>query len=99
MDSPGPYSRSRSGNIGIFITLDNFSKFPFIHPVKKFTAEVVVQYPEKELFHTFGVPESIVSDNGSQFKSAIFNQLLKKYGVNHVYTAVHSPQANASERE
>ncbi|XP_062141916.1 LOW QUALITY PROTEIN: uncharacterized protein LOC133849903 [Drosophila sulfurigaster albostrigata] len=47
---------------------------------------------------TFGVPETIVSDNGSQFRSEAFQKLLRQYEVNHVLTAVHSPQANASER-
>ncbi|XP_060665554.1 uncharacterized protein K02A2.6-like [Drosophila nasuta] len=47
---------------------------------------------------TFGVPETIVSDNGSQFRSEAFQKLLKQYGVNQMFTAVHSPQANASER-
>lgn len=98
MDFLGPYPRSKSGHTGIFVALDNFSKFPFLKPINKFTADVVVNYLEGELFHTFGVPESIVSDNGSQFKSVIFNQLLQRYGVSHIYTAIYSPQANASER-
>lgn len=67
-------------------------------PVKKFSSEIVVQYLEHELFHTFGVPELLVSDNGSQFRSHHFNQLLKRYGVMHIFTATHAPQANASER-
>lgn len=80
------------------MVLDHFSKYVFLKPVKKFSADVVSKYLEEEIFHAFGVPESIVSDNGAQFKSHVFNSLLQKYGVNHVYTAVHSPQANASER-
>lgn len=98
VDFLGPYPRSRSGNIGIFVVLDHFSKFSFIHPVKRFTADVVIKFLEEHLFHIFGVPEIIVSDNGTQFKANKFNDLLKKYGISHVYTAVHSPQANASER-
>ncbi|XP_051859582.1 uncharacterized protein LOC127565425 [Drosophila albomicans] len=42
--------------------------------------------------------ETIVSDNGSQFRSEAFEKLLKQYGVKQMFTAVHSPQANASER-
>nr|XP_043066140.1 uncharacterized protein K02A2.6-like [Drosophila bipectinata] len=47
---------------------------------------------------TFGVPETIVSDNGSQFRSMAFQKLLRQFGISHTLTAVHSPQANASER-
>ncbi|XP_046810008.1 uncharacterized protein K02A2.6-like [Lucilia cuprina] len=53
---------------------------------------------EEELFHTFGTPETIVSDNGAQFKSKKFAELIQNYGIKHVFTAVYSPQANASER-
>lgn len=59
---------------------------------------MVTKYLEEELFHTFGTPETIVSDNGSQFKSNHLNRLLQNYGINHVYTAVYSPQSSSSER-
>lgn len=51
-----------------------------------------------QIFHTYGIPEVLVSDNGSQFKANDFNAFLANYGVNHVYTALYSPQSNASER-
>lgn len=82
----------------IFVVLDHFSKFPFLKPVKKFTAEAILKYLEEELIHCFGVPEVIVSDNGVQFKSHAFNKLLEKYKIAHSYTAIYSPQGNASER-
>lgn len=98
VDFLGPYPRSRTGHIGIFNVLDHFSKFCFLRPVKKFTADAIIKYLEEDLFHTFGVPESIVSDNGTQFRGKKFNELLRSFNINHVYTAVHPPQANASER-
>lgn len=54
VDFLGPYPRSRSGNVGNFVVLDNFSKFPFLKPVKKFTAEAIVKYLEEELIQCFG---------------------------------------------
>jgi len=47
---------------------------------------------------TYGVPETIVSDNGSQFRAVGFKKLIQQYGVTHVLTAVHALEANASER-
>lgn len=96
VDFLGPYPRSRSGNNGIFIVLDHFSKFVFLKAVRKINADVVVKYLEGELFMTFGVPETVVSDNGSQFRSEAFQKLIKRYDITHTLTAVHSPQANAS---
>ncbi|XP_044314737.1 uncharacterized protein K02A2.6-like [Drosophila rhopaloa] len=46
----------------------------------------------------YGAPETVVSDNGSQFRSHAFRKLMQQYGITHTFTAVHSPQANASER-
>jgi len=59
---------------------------------------VVVKYLQQELFHTFGVPETIVSDNGSHFKSEPFQKLLIQHKISQSLTAVYAPQANASER-
>ncbi|XP_059221076.1 uncharacterized protein K02A2.6-like [Stomoxys calcitrans] len=83
IDFLGPYPRSKSGNV---------------EPVKKFTTDVVTKYLEQKIFHVFGTPETIVSDNGSQFKSSNFSKFLSSFGIRHVFTAVHSPQSNASER-
>lgn len=63
----------------------------------KFTAEVVVRIMESDLFHTIGVPKIIVFDNGSQFRSHVFNQFLNRCGVQHIFTTVHPTQYNASQ--
>jgi len=85
-----PYTRLRSGNFGIFIVLDHFSKYVFLKPVRKIDTSGVIQYLEGELIMAYGAPETVVSDNGSQFR--------QQYGITHTLTAMHSPQANASER-
>nr|XP_044248841.1 uncharacterized protein LOC123002541 [Drosophila takahashii] len=66
--------------------------------VRKIDSGVVIKYLEGELFMAYGAPETVVSDNGSQFRSHAFQKLMQQYGVTHTLTAVHSPQANASER-
>jgi len=58
--------------IGIFIVLTHYSKFVFLEAVKNLKADVIVKYMQQDLFHTFGVPETIITDNGSQFKSEAF---------------------------
>lgn len=53
---------------------------------------------ERQIFHTYGIPEFIVSDNGSQFRANNLNAFFTSLGITHIYTACYSPQANASER-
>ena len=98
VDFIGPFPRTRSGNIGMLIILDHFSKFTFLKPVKKFTSSKVIEILQSDIFNCYGVPEYVVSDNGSQFRSKDFEHFLLKYGIKHVCTAVYSPQSNASER-
>lgn len=98
VDFLGPYPRSKSGNTTILIVLDHMSKFVWLKPLRKASAKNLVHFLEEDIFHAFGVPETILSDNGVQFISRDMKTLVNKYGVQHIFTATHSPQANASER-
>ena len=98
IDFLGPYCRSKAGNSYIFIVLDHMSKFVFLKPMIKANSQNVVKFLLTEIFHKFGVPETIMSDNGKQFTSSQFASLLENYGVKHLLTPFHAPQANASER-
>lgn len=46
----------------------------------------------------FGVPEILLTDNGTQFTSKEFAALLKQYGVKHWLTPSYHPQVNNTER-
>lgn len=98
IDLLGPYPRSKSGHIGLLIVLDHLSKFHWLHPLRKFTSVAIKDFLQKNIFHCYGVPEIIVSDNGSQFKANDLNAFFTSLGIAHRYTALYSPQANASER-
>lgn len=50
------------------------------------------------MFDVFGVPEYVVTDNGSQFKSKEFEAFLTRCGIKHTFTALYSAQNNSSER-
>lgn len=97
MDIIGPLPRTKNGNIGIFIILDHFSKYTILKPLKKLVTRPIVTYV-RDVFNSYGVPEIVVTDNGTQFRSKEFVAFLEEFGVKHQFTAVHSPQSNASER-
>lgn len=50
------------------------------------------------MFSVFGVPETLLSDNGQEFLSKDFKTFLETYGVKLINPPKHSPQANSSER-
>lgn len=75
----------------------DFSKFVLIKPVKRATAEATINFLQENLFLKYGVPEILISDNGTQFKSKVFAEFLATYGVRHWTTANYHALANATE--
>ena len=98
VDLLGPYPRSKKGNTHLLIVLDQFSKFVFLKTLRVARSGTIVEFLRSDVFNVYGVPESIFSDNGAQFTSKEFADCLTSYGINQIFTASHSPQANASER-
>ncbi|VFQ71772.1 unnamed protein product [Cuscuta campestris] len=47
-----------------------------------------------DYFTKFGVPKQIISDNGTQFEEAEFQDFLKTWGIQHTKVSVAYPQAN-----
>ena len=43
---------------------------------------------------TYGVPETITTDRGSQFTSRIWTQLMQVWGIKHNVTTAYHPQSN-----
>lgn len=98
IDLMGPYPRSRSGNTFLLVVLDQFTKFVLLKPLSASTSNKIISYLRNEVFLLFGVPDQILSDNGPQFVSHSFRQLLGEFNIRHCKTALYSPQANATER-
>lgn len=48
----------------------------------------------KDLMSRHGIPETIVSDNGTQFKSKEFAQMCEENGIEHLFSAPYHPQSN-----
>ncbi|XP_062504949.1 uncharacterized protein K02A2.6-like [Corticium candelabrum] len=48
----------------------------------------------KAIFSRHGVPECVVSDNGTQYTSEEFNIFANEYGFNHVTSSPKYPKAN-----
>jgi len=59
---------------------------------------VIVSIQQDEVFPCFGVPETVVSDNDTQFKSRDFSDFLSKYGVRNMFTGAYAAQYSAGER-
>ena len=75
------------------VTVDAFSKFLNIIPMSQATSAATIQ-ALRRLFSFFGLPEHIVTDNGSQFTSEGFKTFLSKNDILHTTTAPGHPATN-----
>jgi len=86
LDFLGKYPRSHRGNTMLFIALDHLTKFVWLKANPKATSTAVVRFLQEGIFTQFGVPETIHTDNGRQFISKEFENMLQKYGITHMKT-------------
>lgn len=76
-----------------FIVVDAFSKWVEVIPTRVTSASWCLRQLRR-LFATFGLPHILVSDNGAQFKSALFQNFLHGNGISHRLTAPYHPATN-----
>ena len=82
----------------ILTLIDHFSKHLKLYPLR----QIITMNTVEAIFDciaTFGRPELILSDVGSQFKAHIFQEFNRMLGIKLKHTTVFHPQANTvSER-
>lgn len=88
VDFAGPIN-----GVTYLVVVDAHSKWPEVFPMRTTTTEATISCLH-ELFCRFGFPETLVSDNGTQFTSADFQEYLQRVGTRHVRTAPYHPSSN-----
>ena len=69
--------------------------YVFCVPLKTKTAEEVIQAYIDNVYSKFGGSLKILSDNGTEFKNKIFEQVAKELGVKYkLYTPPYHPASN-----
>ena len=73
--------------------IDAHSKWMDIHCVNSTTSSVTID-KMRSIFSSHGLPEIIVSDNGSNFVSSEFKSSLQKNDIKHITSAPYHPSTN-----
>jgi transposase InsO family protein len=74
----------------LLVTIDKFSKWVEVHRITNLRAEQAVSF-FTDIIHRFGVPNSIITDNGSQFTGRKFLEFCNKYHIPVDWAAVTHP--------
>jgi transposase InsO family protein len=75
------------------IVVDAYSKYPDVISMPSTTSRQTVTVLRK-LCAQHGVPETIVSDNGTQFTSHEFREFCKANAITHILSPPYHPQSN-----
>ena len=78
----------------LLTAVDRLTRWPLAIPMKDISATSVIDAFTQGLIASFGIPAAITTDNGSQFSSAIWQQLLKVWGIKAHFTTPYHPQSN-----
>ncbi|GFW62200.1 retrovirus-related Pol polyprotein from transposon gypsy [Trichonephila clavipes] len=67
-------------------------------PLRKASAEAIANALFENYISRYGAPISLISDNGPQFISEVFEHLSHRLDIKHMKTVTYRPQANLTER-
>lgn len=97
-DLVGPFPRSTKGNCYLVMFQDTFTKWVECAAIRAATARAVGQVFKNNVVLRHGTPNILISDNGTQYTSSLFEEISKEYGITHRFTPPYTPQANPVER-
>jgi hypothetical protein len=75
------------------LIVDAYSKFPEITKTSSMTSSATIKILD-EYITRYGLPDTIVSDNGPQFVSSEFAFFLGEKGIQHITIAPYHPNSN-----
>jgi transposase InsO family protein len=89
----GPLRKAPGGYTHLLVAIDKFSKWVEVRPITNLRAEQAVTF-FTDIVYRFGVLNSIITDNGSQFTDKKFLEFCDKYHIRVDWAAVAHPQTN-----
>ena len=97
LQHPGTFPQAVGGYRYLYVAIDKFTKWAEVEPVRDIPARSAVKFI-KGLVCRFGVPNCIITDNGSQFTSGLFKSYCANLGTKICYASVAHPRSNGQAK-
>jgi ribonuclease HI len=93
LDLIGPLQKAPGGFTHIMVAIDKFSKWIEVRPLTSIRSEQAVTF-FTNIIHHFGIPNSIITDNGTRFTRKKFLDFCKDHHIRVDWAAVAHPMTN-----
>ena len=93
-DIVGPIRTTASGKRYIMTIMDRFSRWMEAVPLRSMEAETIAKAFYETWVCRYGLPDYLISDQGTNFESRLFNEMLSRFGTVRNHTTAFHPQAN-----
>ena len=82
---------STLGNKHILTIIDHLTRNPEAYPIPDKTADTIVTTFINEYLPVHMCPHYILSDNGTDFKNSLMDQVLQQLGIDRIFSAPYHP--------
>nr|CAH66815.1 OSIGBa0093K19.2 [Oryza sativa] len=93
LDILGPFRRAPGGFEYLYVAIDKFTKWPEAYPVVKIDKYSALKFI-RGITARFGVPNRIITDNGTQFTSELFGDYCEDMGIKLCFASPAHPRSN-----
>ncbi|WCJ35536.1 Pro-Pol polyprotein [Euphorbia peplus] len=94
IDIVGQFPMSTNQKQYVIVAVDHFTKWVEAEAVSSITAQQIVKFVKNSIVYRFGVPNTIITDNGKQFDSVLFRHFCEREGIKLRFSSVFHPQTN-----
>uniref|UniRef100_A0A669BX09 Gypsy retrotransposon integrase-like protein 1 n=1 Tax=Oreochromis niloticus TaxID=8128 RepID=A0A669BX09_ORENI len=95
LDCVGPLPKSKSRHQYILTIMCSATRFPEAIPLRTLKAKPVIKALIK-FFSTFGLPKVIQTDQGTNFTSKVFAQVVDELQIKHVKSSPYHPESQGA---
>jgi transposase InsO family protein len=89
---------SGKGHKFVLLATDYFTKWVEAIPLKKVTSENMVEFVKDHIIYKFGIPQTITTDQGTQFTSSEFRDFAESMGIKLLNSSPYYAQANGQAK-
>ncbi|XP_025678902.1 uncharacterized protein [Arachis hypogaea] len=94
VDLLGPFPVSPGQVKYLIVAIDYYTKWIEGEPLASISSSNCRKFMWRQVITRFGIPEVVISDNGTQFTDKKFEEFLAGFGIKQKFSSIEHPQTN-----